>query len=305
MQCKQPIAIEVKGERIFAPCNRCNFCLANRRNEWSFRMYYHLKGANRADFLTLTYDNAHLPLVQVEGMRYSAATLHAPHLQLFFKTLKQRQKRLIRRKCKLNQYNKEQTRALLNEWEIKYFAVGEYGTQYKRPHYHTIVYNVWPDLAYELVSREKNETLWGKGLVHRGNATPASIQYCAKYVIDKSYWWKDDARQKPFSLISKGIGENYIEKRAKWHIEGLRGYVMLEGQRARMPKYYKMKIFSKEQRAMVGEKLSKDIEKIHATRFDELVNYYKDELTAHEKFIEEINTKHELIRIKSLKLNKL
>lgn len=62
---------------------------------------------------------------------------------------------------------------------LRYYTVGEYGTQTHRPHYHSIMFNMQPQLLRELPE------IWGQGITHHGTVTQASIHYVTKYVIEK------------------------------------------------------------------------------------------------------------------------
>ena len=123
------------------PCGRCLDCRANRVNSWFVRLNSELSCSSSAYFCTLTYGETEIP--------YSSngyPTLHVPDFQRFIKRL---------RKCETG------SRA------IKYFAVGEYGTQTHRPHYHAIIFNVTDP---ELINKA-----WGLGHVHVGSVKDESI----------------------------------------------------------------------------------------------------------------------------------
>jgi hypothetical protein len=218
-----------KGESQIVPCGKCNFCLQNRRNAWAFRLTYELKRAKTASFITLTYDNEHVP-VKIIGTR-PYLVLDKSELQSFHKVLKQYQSRLLR-KLKIKDRK---------EWKIKYYSCGEYGTTYNRPHYHCIIYNLHPKVKEKLAVNE----IWKKGTIFFGTVEEASIQYVAKYVIDKEQ--AEDLRTKPFANMSKGLGSNYIDKRKTYHQSTRTFYVTKEGFKQSMPRYYKERIFTKNQ----------------------------------------------------------
>lgn len=89
---------------------------------------------------------------------------------------------------------------------FRYYAVGEYGDEGWRAHYHLILYGV------DFVERDKIEKAWlKKGGVHVGLAEPASMQYVAGYVIKKLTSKKSlklKGRPPEFALMSRrpGIG---------------------------------------------------------------------------------------------------
>lgn len=270
------------------PCGKCNFCLQNRRNAWAFRLHYHLKSATTADFITLTYNNESLP-IQVIGTR-PYAVLDKEELQRFHKTLKQAQQRELK-KLKIKGKERE-------KWKIKYYSVGEYGTTYNRPHYHSIIFNIHPEVKKKL---ELNE-LWTKGTIFFGNVTERSIQYVAKYVIDKEQ--AEDARPRPFANMSKGLGSNYIQKRGQYHIQSKRMYVMKDGFKQAMPRYYKERIFNETQRKYLSEKARSEAEKAEREQILKIMHEENtDEHTAINIMEERIQQAHEQIRIKSKNLN--
>lgn len=212
------------GDSIPVPCGRCPNCVKRRVSQWSFRLMQEAKSKDTisAHFITLTYDTTNVPLTPCGFMDLSKR-----HLQLFFKRLR---KSLPGRK-------------------VKYYAVGEYGGKSYRPHYHVILFNV--DI-------NKIQDAWGLGSVHYGTLSPASVGYTLKYLSKPSRvpLHVNDDRIREFALMSKGIGKNYLTKQmVKWHLASLqdRMYCNLEGGRKiAMPRYYKEKIYSKEQRKAAG-----------------------------------------------------
>jgi len=71
---------------------------------------------------------------------------------------------------------------------IRFYAVGEYGSQSDRPHYHIMVFG-YPCLASDI------QATWQKGLVHVGTVTADSAGYIAGYTV-KKMTSKDDPRLK-------------------------------------------------------------------------------------------------------------
>lgn len=132
-------------------------------------------------------------------------------------------------------------RKLCPDAKLKYYAVGEYGTQNNRPHYHAIIFNCKNPDHY-------NES-WGLGQIHVGQVTGDSIAYTMKY-IDKPgvrrLHARDD-RELEFPLMSKGLGANYLSPEIiHYHKSDLsRMYVTKEGgHRVALPRYYRQKIYT-------------------------------------------------------------
>jgi len=179
-----------------------------------------MKVAETAHFLTLTYDEEQIPWTNTKP------TLHKPDFQLFMKRLRSRQKRKK------------------SQWKIRYYAVGEYGSETKRPHYHAITFNLHPKILSELTD------IWDKGFVDIGTVTPASIRYVTKYVINKVGQFTD--QEKPFALMSRnpGLGANYLDTTSSFHKSNKKETVRNDvGLEQPMPRYYKEKIFTDYQRA--------------------------------------------------------
>ena len=96
------------------PCGKCPVCKMRRVNTWVFRMEEEMKVSSSAYFVTLTYDTVTVPITDRGYM-----TLDKRDFQLFMKRL---------RKLSAN--------------KLKYYAAGEYGELYQRPHYHLILFNL-------------------------------------------------------------------------------------------------------------------------------------------------------------------
>lgn len=218
--CIQPYRKEHEGKIMDLPCGKCYECKIKRSGGWSFRLQKELQRANTAHFITLTYDNP--PMTQ-NGF----PTLDKRDLQLFFKRLRKQQFK-----------------------KIKYYAVGEYGTKTMRPHYHIIFYNV---------NIENIQKAWQNGHTHIGEVNEKTVAYTLKYISKdgKIPLHSRDDRQKEFSLMSKRLGDNYLTPQmAKYHqADPLnRFYIRTrEGHKVSIPRYYKDKLFTLEQREEVGK----------------------------------------------------
>lgn len=232
-----------KEHQMSFPCGKCYPCKSRRVSGWSFRMQHEAERSDSALFITLTY--------RQEALQYSPnglQTLSKRHVQLFMK--------LLRRNTEKNTQNQ------IWDKKIKYYAVGEYGTKSKRPHYHLIIFNA------EYANIEKS---WPHGDVHYGQLSPASASYTLKYIskdsTKKSQQWSHinnalvaDDRQSEFSLMSKKLGENYLTEVIKnWHREGGQDrffVVNKDGQKLAMPRYYKNKIWNSAELQLIGNRFS-------------------------------------------------
>lgn len=235
MRCVSPISIKDPSQklgsiRLVVPCGKCGSCMHNRRTEWSFRLREELIHAHSATFVTLTYSEENLPWGSY------APTLSKRDLQLFIKRLR-----------------KENA----SKWphQLRYYAVGEYGTETKRPHYHVLLFNC------ESTIYSKLEQIWGLGRVDLGNVSDASIHYVTKYHVnydvsqDNGVHHKVHSIQPEFALMSRrpGIGSAYVGRAGSWNYENGVLYCIKDGYKQAMPRYYRKKIFTEDQLKLMAE----------------------------------------------------
>lgn len=169
------------GEILTLPCGSCNSCIQEKRKEWALRCelesYYHKDNC----FITLTYDNSHVP-----------DKLNKNDFQDFIKKLRNK------------------------GIKFRYFGCGEYGSNTLRPHYHIILFGYMPsDLkvysksksGFTLFTSKTIDAIWEKGYAYIQEFTIETAAYTAGYVNKKL----DDVKS-GFILMSKkpGIGEQYI-----------------------------------------------------------------------------------------------
>lgn len=220
--CFSPFIKKDTGDTF--PCGKCPPCIARRVSAWSFRLMQQERVSESSQFLTLTYATKHVPIT-----RGGYLNLEKSDIQKFFK--------------RLRKAHGQKTQG------IKYYCAGEYGSRTKRPHYHVILFNARRDLI---------QPAWDKGDIHYGDVTGASIGYSLKYiskpgVVGKK---KGDDRQREFSLMSKGLGSNYLTKAmVKWHRSDLKNKMYCQTAdniKIAMPRYYKDKIYSPEQREEIA-----------------------------------------------------
>lgn len=120
----------------------------NRRRVWASRLQLESFVHDASAFVTLTYDEDRLPV---------SGSLVPRDLQLFLKRL----------------------RKALSPIKVRFFAVGEYGPQTWRPHYHAAVFGLCPSLA-PVVDRA-----WGLGFTQTAELNAATANYVAGYCMKK------------------------------------------------------------------------------------------------------------------------
>lgn len=194
---------------------------------WALRVMHESKLWSSNCFVTLTYDDEHLPPL---------ASLRYRDVQLFHKRLRRVS-------------------------PFRFFVVGEYGEELGRPHYHGCYFGYFPSDAKRLraLSAEKHcvyesqelSKAWGLGHVHLGSLTYQSARYCAGYIFKKQYGDRAEDRYKrvdadgvwhpiepEFARMSlrPGIGRGWYERFADdFHTEDV---AVLDGKRFPVPKYY-------------------------------------------------------------------
>jgi len=208
-------------------CNKCPNCVKSRRNDWTFRLFEHLKDSNQAHFVTLTYNDKNL----VYGEKHP--TLYYPDTQDFFKRL----------------------RKMSKAKNLKYYLVGEYGDKNYRPHYHAIIYNVEKKYLFDAwtnnIGSKRKPKYEAKGIVHVGTVTQDSIYYVTKY-IHKSKQKNPPGTEDQRSLMSKNLGYGYIKRTRAYHQDTENTFVTKPGgYKQALPKYYAKKIWDDNTRRVI------------------------------------------------------
>lgn len=190
-------------------CGHCIACRINAQREWTVRNIHELSYWDEAVFVTLTYDDEHLPWEN---------SLYRYELQNFLKRLRKE----------------------ISPRKIKYFACGEYGDLRGRPHYHLIIYG----MGFQKDDWKHIFRCWGRGHIKLGSVTHDSIQYVCGYVMKKYNGAvqkeKFGDRWPQFMACSKGIGEQWINDNYKKVTENLT--VTYRGNALGIPRYYRSKL---------------------------------------------------------------
>lgn len=175
------------------PCGKCASCRCDYSREWSNRMILELADHESAIFVTLTYNNDHLPFSD-----HGFPTLCKRDVQLFFKRLRKH----------------------FHPVKIRYYLAGEYGSRTHRPHYHAIIYGIGLDSFSDLEFRGNNElgqpfyssptleSIWSNGFVLFSSVTWRTCNYVARYVLKKQAQ-RDDClgvSAPPFNVSSRNPG---------------------------------------------------------------------------------------------------
>lgn len=221
MRCTSPIIVH--GQQF--NCGHCHACRINYTSQWTIRCLYELSQWKAASFITLTYDDMHLP---------KDYGLHPEDLRDFWKRLR------------FNIQNEYQEKK-----KIKYFACGEYGDSFGRPHYHAIVYGLdsYSELDRKILTQSWSlcdPYMFDKNRKHNGmlEVCREDIAYVCGYVQKKLSGSlaeeKYQGRQAPFSRCSQGLGLDFAlanEERLKDN-----GFTYLGKQKIAIPRYLREKL---------------------------------------------------------------
>ena len=160
---------------IQVPCGHCIGCRLDKSRDWADRMMLELDHSKTAVFVTLTYDNEHVPISMINDDGIPYYTLDKRDVQLFLKRL----------------------RKFFSDKSIRYYLAGEYGDKTNRPHYHAILFGLDLDNFSDRILFGNNpfgqpyytsltlERLWSNGFVSLAPVSWQTCAYVARYVTKK------------------------------------------------------------------------------------------------------------------------
>lgn len=201
----------IGAEKLRIPCGQCLGCRLEYSRQWAVRCALEAKQWEHNYFVTLTYDDDHVPyniVKSADGSHNGVMTLVPRDLQLFLK--------------RLRTYSKREFGAD----NIRFFACGEYGPKNGRPHFHLILFNCpLPDLKLEKYANGYTyyrsaflEKVWNKGFVLTTDFTFECAAYVARYMLKKHkgkdsdyYAKKGIAPEFTRSSRRPGIGRDYLD----------------------------------------------------------------------------------------------
>ncbi len=281
-------------EPIMLPCGKCIGCKLDKSRDWANRCQLEASYYSENYFLTLTYDDDHLPYSQnynaLTKSYASVPTLRKKDLQDFLKRLRRH-----------FEYN-------FDEYGIRFFACGEYGTINHRPHYHVILFNckLSDDLVFKF-SKSGNpfyqspliDKLWNKGIAIVSTVTWDTCAYTARYVLKKCSdsvidpQWSDSDFEFEFINMSRrpGIGKNFYDDNKEEIYEFDR---ISKGFKSpiRPPKYYD-RLYDVDNPEVMD--IMKDIRKSKAEK-----SRFRPETDLSEKDYNSLREKNKIEQIKSL-----
>lgn len=245
MPCYRPMPLLVHNpdRQILVPCGQCIGCKLQRSNEWAVRIMHEASTHDENCVALLTYDDEHLHFTDTK-----LPTLNKRDVQLFIKRL--------RKVC--DTHGKK----------IRYYAAGEYGDNFGRPHYHIAIMGCdfrgsdpirRSDAGNDIYLSTVLSDLWGNGEVTTCALNRQMAAYIARYItkkisggIKKIHY---RGREPEFSLQSTrpAIGRKWVEN--FYDDIYTADQLSIDGHTAKIPRYYD-KVFAKineERMALVKE----------------------------------------------------
>lgn len=229
----------VEGSSFQLPCGRCIGCRIDKSRQWAMRCVHEAKMHPRNCFITLTYDDQHVPVDYSVKLR---------DWQLFMKRLRERH----------------------SDTRIRFLASGEYGEKLNRPHYHALLFNF--DFADKRLFNIKRETerhyrsqtlqeLWPMGSHDVSDVTFKSAAYVSRYIIKKCIGSRADdhyTRVSPvdgniyrvapeFCVMSRrpGLATAWFDKYAGDAFPS--DFLIVDGRKVKPPRFYLDKLSEDEQ----------------------------------------------------------
>lgn len=210
--------------RIDLPCGQCILCRLEHARQWAVRITHESTLHMQNSFITLTYNDTNIP---------THGSLNYADLQKFWKRLRKALKK------------------------VRYYAVGEYGDDSLRPHYHACVFGHAFTEDRTILRQEPSllwtnpllEEAWGLGHVSVGALTFESAQYTASYVTKKlnnkkKYVRVDEesgeliplVQPRAFMSLKPAIGREWLNNYGRRVYD--RDHVVINGRPQKPPKYY-------------------------------------------------------------------
>jgi len=229
---------------IELPCGQCILCRLEHARQWAVRITHEAQLHETSSFITLTYDDKHLP--EDHSLNYKK------DMQPFWKRLRKA------------------------VGKLSYYAVGEYGDNTQRPHYHACVFGhaftegrlVIRETPTRLWTNQLLAETWGKGHVSVGALTFQTAQYTAAYCTKKLNNARRYVRIDPvtgelieieqpraYMSLNPAIGLRWIEQYSKNTYD--LDHVVVNGTPQKPPRFYD---------TWLGKKEEQKLEKIKTKR---------------------------------------
>ena len=210
----------IPGSDLKIPCGQCIGCRLERSRQWAIRCVHEASLHEHTQFLTLTFSDKYLP---------SNQSLDVSILQKFLK-----------------RYRKAFT-----DVPIRFYACGEYGEQFQRPHYHIIIFgHEFEDKkvfklnhGFPIYVSAALQKLWPFGHSSTATCTFESCAYVARYVTKKITGKAAEehysGRKSEFNTMSRkpGIAHEWF-RQFKSDVYPQDYVVIRDGIKCKPPRYY-------------------------------------------------------------------
>lgn len=254
MECLSPIYL--RKDALYVPCGKCLICRGKLKAHWELRLQYESLAWPTSIFSTLTYNDMELPFCvsknlsedhvqRLKDIRFKIpqnifGTLYPTDVTLFLKRL----------------------RKAIAPSTLRYYLVGEYGTETFRPHYHLHFFSDYPfpedcqwarDLQSTrclscdrtcLVRHIREE--WPYGHVVTYNSAPGTIAYVTSCHV---FGTETPAGSLPsYHRMSRrpGIGDHWLGTASGWNYKNcIAAFTYTpSGKKVGMPRYYRDRLFT-------------------------------------------------------------
>lgn len=257
MSCSRPFfkenIVDHNGKPVPIPCRTCECCRADITSQWKDRCKYEFGKYGVGAFVTFTYDDDHL--YYADG--FDRPSLNYEHFHKFMDSIRHRIK---------NPTDKMKKQLIRSVPNFKFLAVGEYGDQFERPHFHCLFFGL--DFSE---CKDFLRSSWKYGAIEVDPIKPGAFGYVIKYVQkqvfgqlrDELYYNKGVLPPKMF--VSTGLGAGLYYDNQQDFLKY--GYIRDGQKRISVPSYYAKKI------SVLTEDWIVNMDVLH--REDELRRYKK------------------------------
>lgn len=222
--------------KVNLPCGKCIGCKLEYSRQWAVRCTHEAQMHDNNIFITLTYDEKHLP---------ENGSLDKTHFTNFMKRLRQY---AIRNK----KFKKATRKKFHKDFDkIRYFQCGEYGDQTKRPHHHACLFDI--DFHDKYIWRTHGkiryyrsptlEKIWTFGNSEIGDVTFESAAYTARYITkkitgpDADKHYKGKKPEYCTMSLKPGLGKEWYEKYGETDVIP-NDFIIIRNRQSKVPKYY-------------------------------------------------------------------
>lgn len=250
---RPPACFDFCSDALVIPCGQCIGCRLEYSRQWANRCMLELQYHDSAYFVTLTYNEEHVPRSYygdpASGEALPSLTLRKRDCQLFMKRLRKK----------------------FSRDKIRFYMCGEYGPTTFRPHYHAILFGLHlndlvpfsrSEQGFMYYTSQSLQDVWSViekqdsatplanrvpiGHILVANVTWETCAYTARYVTKKltgpqASFYEDFNIERPFVVMSNkpGIARQYYDDHPDlYDYEYINIKTPTGGRKFRPPKYF-------------------------------------------------------------------